>query len=179
MTAEQRIQAVYSDFGKVLLTSSFGTSSAILLNLFSKVNTKQVVHFIDTTYHFSETLQYKQTLTDLLKLKVENVLPKEWKNAFTRTDQTWTKDPDLCCSINKVEPLDELKSGYEVWVSGLMAFQNTERKTRKIFEKKGNIIKFHPIIDFTEKRKTDYFIENNLPKHPLEKLGFHSIGCAQ
>lgn len=179
MSVEDRITNVYRDFDKVLFTSSFGTSAAILLHLVSKLKPEQKVHFIDTTYHFVETIAYRDKLTEILGLNLENVLPPDWKNAFTREDQTWTKDPDLCCSINKVEPLDNLKSDYEVWMSGLMRFQNTERKSRKIFEKKGNLLKFHPIIDFTEKQQKGYFEENNLPKHPLEKAGYQSIGCAQ
>lgn len=179
LTAEERIEQVYADFEQILFTSSFGTSAAILLHMFSKVRPDQEVHFIDTTYHFSETIEYKDKLSDMLNLKIIDVLPSDWKNAFTRQDQTWTKDPDLCCSINKVEPLDQLKGNFEVWVSGLMRFQNSERKTRQIFEQKGKIIKFHPIIDFSEKDQNDYFKTHQLPRHPLEKHGFNSIGCAQ
>jgi len=179
MSVEDRITNVYRDFDKILFTSSFGTSAAILLHLISKLKPEQKVHFIDTTYHFAETMAYRDQLTELLNLNLENVLPSDWKNAFTREDQTWTKDPDLCCSINKVEPLDGLKPDHEVWMSGLMRFQNTERKSRKIFEKKGNLLKFHPIIDLSEEDQRAYFENNNLPKHPLEKAGYHSIGCAQ
>ena len=179
MSVEDRITNVYRDSDKILFTSSFGTSAAILLHLVSKLKPEQKVHFIDTTYHFAETMAYRDQLTEQLGLNLENVLPADWKNAFTRDDQTWTKDPDLCCSINKVEPLDNLKPNYEVWMSGLMRFQNTERKSRKIFEKKGGLLKFHPIIDLTEEEQKAYFENNNLPKHPLEKAGYHSIGCAQ
>ena len=179
MTVEQRIASVYRDFDKVLFTSSFGTSAAILLHLVSRLKPEQKVHFIDTTYHFAETIAYRDKLTDLFGLQLENVHPLEWKNAFTRKDQTWTKDSGLCCAINKVEPLDAIKSEYEVWMSGLMRFQNTERKSRKIFEQKGNLLKFHPIIDFTEEQQDAYFEQHNLPRHPLEKVGYSSIGCAQ
>ncbi len=179
MKPEERVAELYNDFDKVLFTSSFGTSAAILLHMFSKINPEQTVHFIDTTYHFQETLEYRDRLKEVLNIKVEDILPAQWKNEFTKKDKTWTKDPDLCCSINKVEPLDELKPGYEVWVSGLMAYQNKERKARKIFEKSGDLLKFHPIIDFTEQQKLDYFKTNQLPEHPLQKMGYSSIGCAQ
>lgn len=176
---EERVAELYKDFDKVLFTSSFGTSAAILLHMFAKVNPEQTVHFIDTTYHFQETLEYRDKLKDMLHLKVEDILPADWKNKFTKEDKTWTKDPDLCCSINKVEPLEEIKPAYQIWVSGLMAYQNKERKARKVFEKSGDLLKFHPIIDFTEQQKKDYFKTNELPRHPLEKLGYSSIGCAQ
>ncbi len=177
LSPEERIRMLYSDFQKILFTSSFGTTSAILLDLFHKVNPNQSVHFLDTTYHFSETFQYKNQLTELLNLNLIEVLPEDWKNKFTREDQTWSKDPDLCCSINKVEPLDKLKPDFEIWVSGLMKTQNAFRKQMNIFEQKENIIKFYPIIDLDEKIVREYILKNNLPEHPLLAHGFASVGC--
>ncbi|MBI3511814.1 MAG: phosphoadenylyl-sulfate reductase [Bacteroidetes bacterium] len=177
LTPGQRVKELYNDFDRVLFTSSFGTTSAILLHLFSKENPKQKIHFLDTTYHFAETLQYKDQLESLLNLDVITVLPEEWKNKFTNEDQTWSKDPDLCCSINKVEPLDKIKPDFRIWVSGLMQSQNSYRKKMKIFEEKDGIIKFYPIIDFTFEDARSYMKKNNLPSHPLVTHGFASVGC--
>ena len=181
LSPEERIRALYSDFPKekVLFTSSFGTTAAVLLHMFTRIEPNQPIHFIDTTYHFAETWAYRKKLTDLLHLQVIDVLPADWKNKFTQEDQTWTKDPDLCCSINKVEPLDRIKPDFDVWVSGLMAYQNIERKRRNVFEKSGNLLKFHPIIDMTESQMNDYFAAHHLPHHPMQRLGYDSIGCAQ
>jgi phosphoadenosine phosphosulfate reductase len=173
----ERVAELYKDFNRVLFTSSFGTTSVILLHLFQKVNSKQVVHFLDTTYHFAETLQYKEQLTKLFGLTVVDVLPEEWKNKFTREDQAWSKDPDLCCSINKVEPLDKIKPGFEIWVSGLMSSQNSYRKKMNVFEQKDGIIKFYPIIDMTAEGSKAYLEKHQLPPHPLLSHGFASVGC--
>lgn len=177
LSPEDRVKQLYHDFDKVLLTSSFGTTSAVLLNIFSKVNPKQEVFFLDTTYHFAETLEYKDTLSKQLGLIVNTVKPEQWKNDFTNSDQTWSKDPDLCCSINKVEPLDKIKAGYQIWVSGLMQSQNSFRKQMNIFEEKGGILKFYPIIDLSEDQAKVYMKENGLPEHPLLRHGFSSVGC--
>ncbi len=177
LSAEERIRALYEDFSRVLFTSSFGTTSATLLHLFHNVNPGQPVHFLDTTYHFAETLAYKSQLTELLGLHVIDVVPEEWKNKFTREDQAWRTDPDLCCSINKVEPLDRIKPGFEIWVSGLMQSQNAYRKQMNIFEQKEDIIKFYPIIDWNENRVKEYLAQHNLPPHPLLAHGFSSVGC--
>ncbi|HTL80388.1 MAG TPA: phosphoadenylyl-sulfate reductase [Bacteroidia bacterium] len=174
---EERVKELYKDFSKILFTSSFGTTSAILIHLFSKINPAQKIFFLDTTYHFAETIQYKDQLTELFHLNVETVLPEDWKNSFTREDQTWSKDPDLCCSINKVEPLDKIKPGYGIWVSGLMQSQNSYRKKMNIFEEKEGIIKFYPIIDMTSEQASDYIKQNSLPAHPLLAHGFASVGC--
>ena len=107
----QRIRELYEDFGKdnILLTSSFGTSSIILLYMYHVVNSDQPIHFLETTYHFKETMQYKTLLTNLFNLNVVMLKPAEWENDFTKKDETWKKDPDLCCSINNVKPLNSKK----------------------------------------------------------------------
>jgi phosphoadenosine phosphosulfate reductase len=177
LTPEQRIGEVYKDFSRVLFTSSFGTSAVFLLHLFHRVRPHEMVYFLDTTYHFAETLEYKSKLTKLFNLNVTDIMPEEWKNKFTRDDQTWHKDPDLCCSINKVEPLEKVKANYEVWVSGLMAFQNSHRSNLNIFEQKRDIIKFYPVIDVEESDLNNYLEVHNLPVHPLKTAGYHSVGC--
>ncbi|MFM7021946.1 MAG: phosphoadenylyl-sulfate reductase [Flavobacteriales bacterium] len=179
LSPTERVAELYKDFPteKVLFTSSFGTTAAILLHMITKTNPKQVIHFLDTTYHFPETHEYKNLLEEQLNLNIETILPEDWKNEFTRNDETWKKDPDLCCSINKVEPLDTIKPNFTVWISGLMSDQNTFRNSLNVFEKKNDIIKFYPIIDFKAEDAQQYFEKFALPKHPLEAQGFSSIGC--
>lgn len=177
LSLEERIQELYKDFSKVLFTSSFGTTSAFLLHLFHKVKPNETVYFLDTTYHFNETIEYKETLTKLLNLKVIDVKPEEWKNNFTQKDKTWNSDPDLCCSINKVEPIEKIKANFEVWVSGLMASQNSHRQNLKVFEEKEGILKFYPLIDQNEKKAKEYINKNKLPEHPLLSQGYSSVGC--
>ena len=177
LSPEQRIQELYNDFSKVLFTSSFGTTSIFLLHLFHKTKPNETIYFLDTTYHFNETISYKEQLTELLNLKVIDIKPEEWKNKFTQQDKTWNTDPDLCCSINKVEPIDKIKPDFEVWVSGLMSSQNKRRGNLKVFERKDDIIKFYPLIDLTEKEVFDYIKKYNLPEHPLLSQGYNSVGC--
>ncbi len=177
LSPEERILELYKDFNKVLYTSSFGTTAIYLLHLFHKVKPGEKIYFLDTTYHFNETITYKEELTKLWNLNVVDIKPEDWKNKFTLDDKTWSTDPDLCCSINKVEPMDKIKADFEVWVSGLMGSQNTHRENLKVFEQKENIIKFYPLIDKTEADTKQYIQENKLPEHPLLTQGFHSVGC--
>ena len=177
LSPEDRIQELYKDFGKVLFTSSFGTTSAFLLHLFHKVKPNETIYFLDTTYHFNETIEYKENLTQLLNLKVIDVKPEVWKNNFTNQDRTWNSDPDLCCSINKVEPIEKIKVNFDVWVSGLMTSQTTHRQNLKVFELKEDIVKFYPLIDQNEKIAKEYIAQHNLPQHPLLSQGYSSVGC--
>ena len=179
LSPKQRIEELFNDFDekKILFTSSFGTSAILLLHMFHSVKPEHPVHFIDTSYHFMETLAFKQNLKRSYNINVIDVHPEPWKNKFTLEDQTWSKNPDFCCSINKVEPLDAIKKNFDVWVSGLMAHQNTNRGSLDIFQEKKDILKFHPIIDMPMEDIQLYTQNNSLPEHPLLNHGYDSVGC--
>ncbi len=133
---EQRIRSLYQDFApeKVLVTSSFAATSAYFLHIISRIRPQQLIHFIDTGFHFPETLDYRRYLIDLFKLKVEDVRAEDWQHQFTVDDRTYQRDPDYCCSINKIQPLEGVKSGAEVWVSSLMRWQTDHRAGLPVFE---------------------------------------------
>lgn len=179
LTVSQRIAQLYKDFevDEVMLTSSFAATSAFLLHAFSQVNKEQKIYFIDTGYHFTETLNYKEVLSELYGLQVASVTADADEHNFTQKDKTWTKNPDFCCSINKVKPLDLIKERFTVWVSGLMEWQSDHRATLNIFEQRNSILKFYPLLDVTEEERKTYIKENNLPFHPLVAKGYSSIGC--
>lgn len=179
LTPLKRIATLYDDFKQeeVMLTSSFAATSALLLKFFSDVNKDQAIYFIDTGYHFKETLIYKEYLTKLYDLKVKNIQAEDWKHEFTIKDETWSKDPDLCCSINKVEPLELIKENYTIWVSGLMKWQSDHRATLDVFEKRNGILKFYPLLDVTREERDDFIRDHHLPFHPLISKGYSSIGC--
>ncbi len=179
LTPEQRVEQLYKDFSpsEVMLTSSFASNSAFLLHLFSTTAPQQIIHFIDTGYHFPQTLSYKKRLTELYHLDVVDVHPEEWKHEYTLKDETWKSDPDFCCSINKVEPLDEIKKKYKVWVSGLIRWQTEHRASLDVFEHRGGMIKFYPLIDVTKEERDAYIRDHNLPFHPMVAQGYSSVGC--
>lgn len=179
LSVTERIEQLYIDFdvNEIMLTSSFAATSAFLLRVFSKINPEQKIYFINTGYHFDETLEYKQQLTQLYGLNVEDVSAEKWQHDFTTKDETWKKDPNLCCSINKVKPLELIKERFTVWVSGLMEWQSDQRATLDIFEDRGGILKFYPLLDITKKEREQYIKKNQLPFHPLVLKGYASIGC--
>lgn len=175
----ERIEEIYKDFeqAEVMLTSSFAATSAFLLKLFSEVNRTQKVYFIDTGYHFEETLKYKEELTRIYGLNVSSVSAIKEEHNFTTMDKTWKKNPDFCCYINKVKPLESLKKKYTVWVSGLMKWQSDHRATLNIFETRNDILKFYPLLDVTREERDAYIEKHQLPFHPLVSKGYSSIGC--
>jgi len=179
LTPSQRIKELYNDFteNEVMLTSSFAATSAFFLKLFSEANKNQKVFFIDTGYHFDDTLEYKNKLKLLYGLNVISISALKEEHEFTTKDETWKKNPDFCCSINKVKPLDSIKKNYKVWASGLMDWQSDHRSTLDIFELRGDILKFYPLLDITKEERDQYIKVHQLPFHPLVGKGYNSIGC--
>lgn len=179
LSATERIKELYNDFdvNDVMLTSSFAATSAFFLKLFSEANNQQKVFFIDTGFHFEDTLDYMNKLKKLYGLNVVSIGALKEEHEFTSKDETWKKNPDFCCSINKVKPLDIIKKKYQVWASGLMEWQSDHRATLDIFELRGDILKFYPLLDITKEVRDQYIEEHQLPFHPLVAKGYHSIGC--
>jgi phosphoadenosine phosphosulfate reductase len=176
---EERIRSLYQDFApeKVLVTSSFAATSAYFLHLISRMRPQQVIHFIDTGYHFPETLEYRRYLTGLFNLMVEDVRAEDWQHQFTVDDKTYERDPDYCCSVNKIQPLEAVKLNFHVWVSSLMRWQTDHRAGLPVFELRRGILKFNPMIDVTREERDLYIREHQLPFHPLVARGYSSIGC--
>lgn len=176
---DERIAQLYQDFAadKVLVTSSFAATSAYFLHIIASVRPEQEIAFIDTGYHFDETISYKDFLTGEFGLKVRSLKAEDWKHEFTISEKTWERDPDFCCSVNKVEPLEAIKPNYHIWVSSLMRWQSDHRSDMAVFEERRGIIKFNPMIDVSKDERDAYIAEHQLPFHPLVEQGYSSIGC--
>ena len=176
---DERLRRVYTDFApdKIMVTSSFAATSAYFLHIISNIRPEQTIFMIDTGFHFLETLQYKEYLTGLFQLKVVSIKADEQFHHYSVTEKLYETDPDFCCSINKINPLEEIKPNYDLWISSLMSWQTDHRAGLDIFEMRRGIIKFNPMIDVTREERDDYIRKNNLPFHPLVAEGYASIGC--
>lgn len=179
LSPEERLKLLFDSFpeNEILITSSFGASSALLLHLLSRVKPDHPVYFVDTQYHFEETINYKDQLEKQLGLTIIAVQPKANRTRFTFENHTWQLNNDLCCFINKVQPVTELREKHSIWISGLLRYQNANRSQLQIFEKKPDIVKFHPLLDMTRQEVELYTYINELPPHPLVEKGYNSIGC--
>ncbi|QCK15990.1 phosphoadenylyl-sulfate reductase [Mangrovivirga cuniculi] len=176
---EDRLKEFFNLFEEkdILLTTSFGSSSIVLLSMVSKIKPALPVYFIDTGYHFEETYEYKELIKDQLGLNLIEIHPEETKHQFTRKNKTWIANHDLCCMVNKVDPLEKIKRNHKVWISGLMAHQNANRSGLRIFEKSKGILKFHPLLDMTREDISLYKFIYQLPENRLIHKGYSSIGC--
>lgn len=162
---------------EVLITTSFGTTSALLIHMISRIRPDHPIHFINTGYLFPETLEYKDQLIERYCINVVDHVPDEEKHRITKEDKMWKSNPDLCCHYNKVEPLEKIKEGHNVWISGLIGYQNSYRSGLEILQQKDDIYRYYPLIDWPPEMVDDYFESFGIPRHPLERFGFDSIGC--
>ena len=176
---QARIERLYTYFpvNEVLFTSSFGTKSVVMLTLVSRANAAQKVHMLNTGYHFSETLAYKDTLSELTGLEVVEIHPDPERHQLTLNKEMWASQPGRCCHYNKVLPLKGVKDEHTVWMSGVHSYQTMNRAAMKIFEVVDGLIHFHPLIDITEGEFLFFLEKDKLPRHPLEAKGYGSIGC--
>ena len=176
----ERIRRVYEDFppDRIMVTSSFAATSAYFLHIIASIRPEQPIHFIDTGYHFADTLRYRDFLVEKLGLNVVDVTPDPDHHQVSLENKMWETDPDLCCQVNKVTPLEEAKENYDLWISSLMGWQTEHRAGLEIFEERRGMIKFNPMIDVSKEERDAYIAEHDLPFHPLVAEGYESIGCS-
>jgi phosphoadenosine phosphosulfate reductase len=171
----------YKDNGKSLFTtSSFQSHSLVLLHILSRIDNTIPIYFINTGFHFPETVKFRDHIRDLFKLNIVDLksdVPK-----FMQRDADgkllFTSDPDHCCYLNKTQPMDAILLSHDIWINGVRADQSAVRAAMKIEQPaKHGCTRFHPMLDWNAKMIWQYQKEHNLPKHPLEEKGFVSIGC--
>jgi phosphoadenosine phosphosulfate reductase len=174
-----RLERLYTIFSpdEVLVTSSFGTNAAYLLHLISRINPNQKIHFIDTGFHFKETLEYKKKLIDWLKINVAEIHPDTEDHQQAIDKKLWASNPDLCCHLNKIKPLGKIKNNFKVWISGLIKSQTEFRSSLRLFEDNNEVIKFHPLFDLEYGEIEKYIRYFKIPPHPMVGQGYESIGC--
>lgn len=171
----------YKASGKLLFTSSsFQSHSLVMLHILSRIDRAIPVYFINTGYHFPETIQFRDKITDLFGLNtidLKSEVPKHMqRDAEGRL--LFASDPDHCCYLNKTQPMDGILRSFDVWINGVRADQSAVRAAMKVEQPAPhNTIRFHPMLDWNAKMIWQYQQEFKLPSHPLEEKGYVSIGC--
>ena len=184
-STQEMLEAVIRDnlAGDLAVVSSFGAESAVLLHLVANVSREVPVLFLDTGKHFPETLTYRDTLVERLGLNLVVLSPdREDLAAKDETGLRWSYDPDGCCEIRKVRPLEKALVNYDASFTGRKAFQAKTRANLPRFEldtsdAQGRL-KINPLIDWDASQIEGYFIQHDLPRHPLIAQGYPSIGCS-
>lgn len=165
---------------KLFSTSSFQTHSLVLLHIISRIDKRIPIFFINTGYHFPETISFKDHIAKLFELDVRDVFPLTPKNMQKDAHGRlmFASDPDYCCFLNKTQPMEPILAANDIWINGVRADQSDVRKSFKVETPAPfNTIRFHPMLDWSPKMIYQYLKEYNIPHHPLEEKGYFSIGC--
>ena len=165
--------------GKTAVVSSFGTESAVLLDLVARAGPATPVIVVDTLKMCAGTLTYRDMLVARVGLTDSRTVLPDLAVLAAKDENglRWSFDPDGCCAIRKVEPLARAKDGLDSWISGRKAFQSSTRQNIARFEVEDGRLKVNPLGDWVKADLDAYFTARDLPRHPLEAEGYPSVGC--
>jgi phosphoadenosine phosphosulfate reductase len=165
--------------GEVAVASSFGAESAVLLALIAEIDPSTPVLFLDTGKLFGETRRYRDTLVATLGLTdVRAITPDQ--DELKREDDDeflFQRDPDACCDLRKVRPLERALGSFTAWVNGRKRFHGATRAAIPTVELVDGRLKLTPLASWGEAEIAGEFARRNLPAHPLVADGYRSIGC--
>lgn len=173
--------AVDTFWPEVALSSSFQTQSVPLLHMTWSVRRDILIFFLDTGYHFWETHMFRERLSGHWQLNVLDLYRSSRWDEFVRgrTRSLPMEDPNLCCYINKVEPMQRALKDMKAWISGIRRDQTAVRAQAKILElQEDGLLKVNPLLNWTKEDVKKYTQEHRLPAHPLFQRGYRSIGCS-
>ncbi|MDY0874148.1 phosphoadenylyl-sulfate reductase [Dongia rigui] len=165
--------------GHIALVSSFGAESALLLHFLAEVDRSVPILFLDTGKHFDETLMYRDILAGRFNFQDMRAIEPDLA-AIAQHDphgKLWETNPDLCCQLRKVDPLQRALGPFDAWITGRKRYQSRARAALPTFEYLDGRIKVNPLARFTAADIEAAFKQFKLPQHPLYYDGFKSIGC--
>ncbi|HEY4458358.1 MAG TPA: phosphoadenylyl-sulfate reductase [Pseudonocardiaceae bacterium] len=181
-TAAEALAWTARTFGDEWIVAS-NMQDAVLIDLAVKAKPSIDVLFLETGYHFAETIGTRDAVetvypgvrivTAQAKLSVAEQDVAEGKDLFAR-------EPDRCCFLRKVVPLRETLAGYQAWVTGVRRVDAPTRANTPIvdWDERNGLVKINPIAAWTDEEFNGYIAEHGILENPLVSDGYLSIGCA-
>ena len=167
--------------GLVLACSFGGISGMALLDMAVKIKPDIDIFYLDTDFLFPETLRTRDEA-----IRRYNIRPIAYKSRLTPEQQAekygdalWTREPDKCCALRKVEPNQRALAGRSAWITGLRRDQASTRRTVNPvdWDRKFGLYKISPLAFWDEKQVWRYIFQHNVPYNPLHDQGYPSLGC--
>jgi len=167
--------------GRIVLTCSWQRTSSALVHLIASQSLDVRIVEVDTGLLFPETHEVRDRLIDQLGITVETLRPRRTvaEQAVDQGAELWLREPDTCCGLRKVEPLERALDGSDAWVSGLRRSSGGARASVRpfSFDERRGVIKVAPLWQWTSEDVDAYTAQHDLPVHALHAQGFPSIGC--
>jgi phosphoadenosine phosphosulfate reductase len=147
-------------------------ADAVLIDVATKVEPSIEVVFLDTQYHFPETLATARRVEQRYRLKLRVLTPDR------EPDELWRTDTDACCQARKVDPLNRHMAERAAWLTGLRRAESEGRRDAAIVQRDGRgLVKINPLATWTDEQVDAYILEHDVPVNPLLFDGYPSIGC--
>jgi phosphoadenosine phosphosulfate reductase len=179
------LEWVASNVDRLAVATSFQSSGMVILHLMKTIRPDVPVLFLNTGFHFDETLAFRDRIVEqwqlnLVELRGDHGSPQ--RQAEIHGVGLYRTNPDLCCSINKVRPLQQALDKFDGWISGVRRDQSEGRAGIPLIGKQvlpsGRwILNIHPLANWTKDDVAAYIEHHDIPTHPLLEKGYTSIGC--
>jgi phosphoadenosine phosphosulfate reductase len=181
-TPQRVLTWAFEKFGdRIAISSAFGAEGMVLIDMASRVRKDFRLFTIDTEFLFPETYNLMDRIEQKYEISIEKVysLLSPETQEFTHGDALWTRDPDLCCRLRKVEPLRRKLQELSAWITSIRRDQTSARSGahRIEWDAKFGLVKVNPIVDWTSKQVWRYIHEQDVPYNELHNQDFPSIGC--
>jgi phosphoadenosine phosphosulfate reductase len=180
-SAEETLEYLVDRFHpRLYVATSFQKEASVIMDMLLKIEPEARFFTLDTDVLFPETYETKARLEERYGIEVDVYKGISLEHqAREYGDELWNRDPDLCCSIRKVAPLNEALADVDCWVAGLRREQSSSRAhARKLdWDEKHGLWKANPLADWSERDVWSYIMQNEVPYNPLHDRGYASIGC--
>lgn len=181
-TPEQILRWTFATFGKdVALASAFGAEGMVLIDMASRIRPGFRVFTVDTEFLFPETYDLMDRVQKRYRVKLERVLPALTPEAQETAygPALWSRDPDQCCKLRKIEPLKGKLAELRAWITALRRDQTASRaRAGKVeWDAQFQRVKINPIADWTAEMVRHYIARHKVPYNSLHDQGYPSIGC--
>lgn len=165
--------------GRLVMSSTFGVGGMVLIHLLGEEGIRVPVVFVDTLYHFPETIEHAERVADRYGLDLRIQKPAESRRTFEAEHgpKLWERDEELFHKLTKLDPMSEALSDVDGWITGRRRDQSSTRE-RMPYVEVGSWIKVNPIANWTYDAVWDFIKAHKVPYNPLHDLGYASIGDA-
>jgi phosphoadenosine phosphosulfate reductase len=165
----------------VALATGFGAEGCVLVHMLAGIKRDARIFYLDTELLFPETYALRDRLALRYKVRFERRTAKLSLESQAREfgDRLWERQPDLCCTLRKVEPLQEILSDLSAWITAIRRDQTPARANARIVErdKKFGLIKINPLANWSSIDVWNFIAKHDVPFNPLHHSGYSSIGC--
>jgi phosphoadenosine phosphosulfate reductase len=180
-TAQQVLAWAAETFGNRMIVAS-NMQDAVLVELAAKARPGVDILFLDTGYHFAETIGTRDAVETVYDVRIVNATPEHTvaeQDSLLGKD-LFARDPNRCCALRKVAPLQNTLAGYDAWVTGVRRVEAPTRANTPLvtYDEKFGLVKINPIAAWSDEEMDAYIAENNVLVNPLVAEGYPSIGCA-